>query len=182
MEDEILYDPTATPNPKPAPEHEPAIPVSPPANGTRLRDDPVLADFRETVGRLPKYVGLVGRMLKDDRVPLKAKGVVGASGAYLVSPIDLVPGLIPVYGQADDLLVLLMGIRQGLRMCPAEVADDLLATSGLTMGNFDHDLKATVRTVRWLTVKGAKAGTALAMRGGRRLKAMVDRTYQRIAG
>ena len=50
-------------------------------------------------------------MLRDDRVPVEARSALVAGGAYVISPIDLIPGFIPMLGQLDDLLVALLGLR-----------------------------------------------------------------------
>lgn len=65
----------------------------------------------ETTLLLPNLVKLIGRLLRDRRVPVKRKVVVGVVMAYLVSPIDVVPDVIPVLGQADDALLIAFAIR-----------------------------------------------------------------------
>jgi uncharacterized membrane protein YkvA (DUF1232 family) len=55
---------------------------------------------------LPDLTILLGRLLRDARVPLWEKGIAVAGVAYVLSPIDLVPALLfgPV-GLLDDLFV-----------------------------------------------------------------------------
>lgn len=48
----------------------------------------------------------------DPRVPREDKLVAGAAAAYLVSPVDLVPGVIPALGQLDDLAVGVLATRR----------------------------------------------------------------------
>src|SRR5436309_4414593 len=62
---------------------------------------------------------LVLRLLRDPRAPLTAKVIFGATVVYLLSPLDLVPDWIPVFGQADDLVVLMAGFNLFLRACPS---------------------------------------------------------------
>jgi uncharacterized membrane protein YkvA (DUF1232 family) len=54
---------------------------------------------------LPNMIKLLGRLVKDPRVPRRSKILMGGVIAYLVSPIDLLPDAIPVVGLADDLLL-----------------------------------------------------------------------------
>lgn len=61
---------------------------------------------------------LAWRLLRDHRVPMAAKLVLGATVLYLVSPLDVVPDWLPGFGQADDLMVLLAGLNLFLRACP----------------------------------------------------------------
>ena len=42
---------------------------------------------------------------------------------YVVSPIDLVPDVLPVVGVVDDLIVVPLTIRWLLARLPAEIAD-----------------------------------------------------------
>ena len=61
-------------------------------------------------------------LLRDERVPLYLKAVPFLVGIYLLSPLDLVPGFIPIVGQLDDFAVLLMGIKLFTRLVPDDVA------------------------------------------------------------
>lgn len=44
--------------------------------------------------------------------------------AYVVSPIDLVPDLIPVLGQVDDAILVPPGILMATRLMPPEALDE----------------------------------------------------------
>ncbi|MDX1468559.1 MAG: YkvA family protein, partial [Acidimicrobiia bacterium] len=59
---------------------------------------------------LPNLVKLVGRLLKDPRVPRRAKITLALAAAYVVSPIDLIPEMIPVLGWADDVVILMFAL------------------------------------------------------------------------
>lgn len=65
---------------------------------------------RDAVLMLPNLVKLVGRLLKDPRVPRRSKVALGLAAVYVASPIDLVPEFIPVIGWADDVLFMLFAI------------------------------------------------------------------------
>lgn len=108
-----------------------------------------------TVGRLPRYVRLARALVADPVVPGGRKAVLGAALAYTVSPIDLVPGIIPVAGQLDDLAVLLLGLRQALAGCPADVAEGHLAAAGLTGATLEDDLHTVQGAAGWLLGKTA---------------------------
>lgn len=54
---------------------------------------------------LPNLVLLLGRMLKDSRVPAAEKALFVAAIVYVISPIDLIPDVFPFIGQIDDLYV-----------------------------------------------------------------------------
>jgi len=132
--------------------------------------NPVMERFWVAVRRIPRYIFLGTHLVRDDRVPKKVKATIAVGGAYVISPIDLVPGLIPVAGQLDDLVVLLVALRRALKACPPEVAEENLKRAGLTMEDFDTDLRAVKDTAIWLARKGMRATSRMAATGGRRLR------------
>ncbi len=54
---------------------------------------------------LPNMVVLLGRLLKDARVPIVEKALFAAAIVYVISPIDFIPDVFPFIGQVDDLYV-----------------------------------------------------------------------------
>src|SRR5258708_1608396 len=54
---------------------------------------------------LPNLVLLMGRLIKDSRVPKAEKALLAAAIVYVISPIDLIPDFFPFIGQVDDLFV-----------------------------------------------------------------------------
>jgi uncharacterized membrane protein YkvA (DUF1232 family) len=66
---------------------------------------------RETLAVVPDLVRLVRDLIADSETPLDVRIALGAMLAYLVSPIDLVPELIPVIGQLDDVVVGVLALR-----------------------------------------------------------------------
>lgn len=137
----------------------------------RREPEPQLEQFWETVRRIPRYAVLVTTLMRDSRVPVTAKAKLGLGGAYTVSPIDLVPGIIPVAGQLDDLVVLLVTLRHVVRSCDCEVAAEHLERAGLTLDDFDRDLQVTKETAVWLAGKGIRAAGHITARGVKRLRA-----------
>ena len=55
---------------------------------------------------------------RDPRTPWSARIVAGLTAAYALSPIDLIPDVIPVLGLLDDLLIVPLGIWLALRLIP----------------------------------------------------------------
>src|SRR6266404_4248866 len=54
---------------------------------------------------LPNMVMLMGRLLRDARVPTAEKALFAAAIVYVISPIDFIPDVFPFIGQIDDLYV-----------------------------------------------------------------------------
>ena len=55
---------------------------------------------------LPNMVKLLGRLLKDARVPTAEKALFAAAIIYFVMPVDLIPDIFPFIGQVDDIYVI----------------------------------------------------------------------------
>ena len=55
---------------------------------------------------IPNLLKLLGRLIKDPRVPKEQKVILLGVIVYVASPIDLVPDWLPVLGQADDILLI----------------------------------------------------------------------------
>lgn len=63
-------------------------------------------------------------LLRDTRVPAQTKLIPLFVVIYIVSPVDLVPGFIPVLGQLDDLAVLVLGLQMFVRAAPADIVQE----------------------------------------------------------
>jgi uncharacterized membrane protein YkvA (DUF1232 family) len=70
---------------------------------------------RELALLLPNLIRLFGGLLRDGRVPLRAKIVLAVASVWLASPIDLIPDFIPIAGAADDAIVAALALRFVLR-------------------------------------------------------------------
>jgi uncharacterized membrane protein YkvA (DUF1232 family) len=70
---------------------------------------------RDAARFIPDCIVLVRRLLGDPRVPRRHKLLLGVVVGYLVLPFDLVPDFIPVAGQIDDALVVVLALRAVLR-------------------------------------------------------------------
>jgi uncharacterized membrane protein YkvA (DUF1232 family) len=55
---------------------------------------------------------------RDPGVPWHAKAVAASVAAYALSPIDLIPDVVPVLGYLDDLLIVPLGILLAVRLVP----------------------------------------------------------------
>src|SRR5205085_429583 len=62
---------------------------------------------------------------RDPRTPLAAKLVAAAVSAYALSPIDLIPDVIPVLGLLDDLLILPLGPWLAIKLIPPPLMQEV---------------------------------------------------------
>lgn len=139
-----------------------------PARPMSARDDRFpTARFGALVRRLPAYGRLAWRLARDPRLSGARRTAVAGAIAYLVSPIDLVPGIIPVAGQLDDAAVALLGLRFALRGLPLAERQAHLSAAGLVATDLDDDL-ATVRAgAAWMLRRGGRLGLRAARLLGR---------------
>ena len=93
-----------------------------PPNGRSLQGRQLMQD---AVFMMPNLVKLVARLLKDPRVPRRAKITLGIAAAYVASPIDLIPEIIPVIGWADDVLIIMFALDALIDRAGEEVVEEL---------------------------------------------------------
>ncbi len=73
------------------------------------------SDARAVAGFVPDCIVLFKRMLGDSRLPRRYRAIVVALVVYLALPFDLIPDFIPVAGQFDDAIVVVLTLRAILR-------------------------------------------------------------------
>ena len=108
-------------------------PAGPSLQPRKLVEDVVLL--------LPNIIKLVSRLLKDRRVPRRSKIILGLAAAYVASPVDLIPEIVPVIGWADDVIIMLFAIDHLIDRAGPEIIDehwdgpvDLLSLTREAMG------------------------------------------------
>lgn len=70
---------------------------------------------------LPNLVKLLGRLLKDSRVPTAEKALFAAAIVYVVSPLDLIPDIFPFIGQVDDLYMVVLTLLRLVNRTDASI-------------------------------------------------------------
>ena len=73
------------------------------------------ADARAVTGFVPDCLILFQRLLRDSRMPRRYRTMVVALLGYLALPFDVIPDFIPVAGQLDDAVVVVLTLRAILR-------------------------------------------------------------------
>lgn len=87
----------------------------------------------------PRLVRLVWRLARDPRIPARAKATLVVLGAYLVSPIDLLPDFIPGIGHLDDVVLVAFALDQIINRVPEEIVRE--------HWDGDEDVLAVVREI-----------------------------------
>jgi uncharacterized membrane protein YkvA (DUF1232 family) len=83
------------------------------------------AEAREVAAFIPDCIVLFKRLLRDPRVPRRAKLALVLLVAYLAMPFDLVPDFIPVAGQLDDAILVAVTIAYVVRTSSRIVVEEL---------------------------------------------------------
>ncbi len=77
--------------------------------------------LRDWAGALKRETLVLYYAARDPRTPWHAKLLAGMVVAYALSPIDLIPDVIPVLGYLDDVILIPIGIALALKLVPAPV-------------------------------------------------------------
>jgi uncharacterized membrane protein YkvA (DUF1232 family) len=120
--------------------------------------------------RMPAYLRLSWHLAKDPLLSKARRTAVVAAAGYIASPIDLVPGVVPLLGQLDDLAVALAALKLALDgLSPGRRRQHLEAV-GLSDADLAEDLRTLGATTAWLARSGLRV-TGRVMRAGGRVAA-----------
>ncbi len=103
--------------------------------------------FLPLAGKAPLYARLLWSLASDPRVPASRKALLGIAGAYIVSPIDLVPDWVPVLGAVDDVAVMVLAIDIFLEGLPEMLVTEKLVELGIPPSELEADLERVRRVV-----------------------------------
>jgi uncharacterized membrane protein YkvA (DUF1232 family) len=139
--------------------------------------DDLKRDLVPIIKRIPAYTKLISAFLRDPRISKRQKATLGAGLAYLASPVDFIPGVVPVLGQLDDLLATLIALNSALSHAPKEVVEPHLKDSGLSFEIVREDAATVKRIIKELSVAAARAaGRGLSKLG----RALLDKAQRSI--
>jgi uncharacterized membrane protein YkvA (DUF1232 family) len=106
-----------------------------------------LLPFLPLAGKAPLYARLLWSLASDARVPASRKALLGLAGAYIVSPLDLVPEWIPLLGAVDDVAVMVLAIDVFLEGLPEGLVAEKLVALGIPPSELEDDLARVRRVV-----------------------------------
>jgi uncharacterized membrane protein YkvA (DUF1232 family) len=66
-------------------------------------------------------VGFIRNVANDPRIPDRDRAVLLVMVGLLVSPVDLIPDWIPVFGQVDDVMILALILDYFFEVLDAEI-------------------------------------------------------------
>lgn len=137
--------------------------------GAARRGDPFPRErFGALVRRTPSYARLAWSLARDSKLAKGRRAAVLAGAAYLASPIDLGPGVVPVLGQLDDVAAVLLALRVALNGLDEDARARHLEAAGLTAADLDADLRTAGATAAWIVRRAgglAAGGARIAAKG-----------------
>jgi uncharacterized membrane protein YkvA (DUF1232 family) len=111
----------------------------------RRRKGTVLFAFRflaflPLAGRVPMYSKLIWALLKDPRVPASRKALLVAAAAYVVLGRKPFADEIPVLGQIDDMIVVVLAVEFFFDGILEDILEEKIAELGIDREAFERDL------------------------------------------
>ena len=76
---------------------------------------------REASHQLRRDAHMLWIAARDSRTPFVAKAIAGLVAAYALSPIDLIPDFVPIFGMLDELVIVPLGLAVAIRLVPADL-------------------------------------------------------------
>ena len=133
-----------------------------------MADDPFPSEaFGGLVRRMPRYGRLALALGRDPTIAKARRAAVLAGAVYLISPVDLVPGIVPVLGQLDDLLVVLLALKVALGGLEPTRRRRHLAAVGLAEDDLAADVRTVGSTTAWIGRRGVRLGVRATTVGAR---------------
>ena len=80
-------------------------------------------DLKARAKKLKTDIPVLFLALKDKDTPMIAKIFAGITVVYALSPVDLVPDFIPVFGYLDDVILLPMLVALTIKFIPQDVLE-----------------------------------------------------------
>ncbi|HQA07283.1 MAG TPA: DUF1232 domain-containing protein [Syntrophomonadaceae bacterium] len=68
--------------------------------------------LQEALLLIPNFLKLLYRLLKDQSVSTADKALLAATVAYVLSPLDFIPDMVPFLGQVDDMLLVALVLKR----------------------------------------------------------------------
>ncbi len=113
---------------------------------------PLPSRFRDAVRALKRDAVAVYLAARDPRTPWAARLLAAAVAAYALSPIDLIPDVIPVLGLLDDLVLVPLGVALVVRLVPPAVMADARARAAVLADRPVSRIAAAVIVGVWIAL------------------------------
>lgn len=105
--------------------------------------------LNSTMMLIPNFLKLLFRLFKDSRVPMAEKAMLIGTMIYVISPLDLIPDVIPFIGQVDDLYLVALVLLRLL----ARTDDDVIREHWEGRGDLTSVVDKIVRAAQYVLPK-----------------------------
>ena len=112
----------------------------------------LIGSLKERAKKLKRYTLIVYYAARDPRTPLSVRVIALLVAAYALSPIDLIPDFIPVFGYLDDLVLVPLGVALVVRILPEPVLAAAREQAQNAADRPTSKAAATVIVAIWLLV------------------------------
>jgi uncharacterized membrane protein YkvA (DUF1232 family) len=109
--------------------------------------------LKDALMLIPNFLKLLVRLFKDSRVPAAEKAMVAGAVVYVVSPLDVLPDLIPFIGQVDDIYLVSLTLLRLL----SRSGDDVIREHWEGAGDLASVVNTIVRAARYVLPKRVQA-------------------------
>jgi uncharacterized membrane protein YkvA (DUF1232 family) len=105
--------------------------------------------LKDALMLIPNFLKLLVRLFKDSRVPTTEKALLAGAIVYVISPIDVIPDLIPFIGQVDDIYLVSLTLLRLL----SRSGEDVLRQHWDGAGDLASVVDNIVRAARYVLPK-----------------------------
>jgi uncharacterized membrane protein YkvA (DUF1232 family) len=99
----------------------PSPPESDRRRASRERRERARQQLAQALLALPNLAKLIGRLAVSPKVPAREKAILAATIAYLASPLDLIPDVIPIIGEVDDIFLVALVLQRFINVAGEEL-------------------------------------------------------------
>lgn len=107
---------------------------------------------REASRRLRRDAHMLWIAARDSRTPFVAKAIAGLVAAYALSPIDLIPDFVPIFGMLDELVIVPLGLAVAIRLVPADLLAEFREQADRAVERPVSRLGAILTLGLWVTI------------------------------
>jgi uncharacterized membrane protein YkvA (DUF1232 family) len=122
--------------------------------GAKL-DGMALERWKAKAGRLKQEARALYAACRDPRTPWYARALGIGVLAYALSPIDLIPDVVPVLGYLDDAILVPLGILAVVALMPKDVMAECRARAEAAAARPVSRAGAVFILAVWLALAGA---------------------------
>jgi len=116
-----------------------------------------MSSWKDRARALRRDVHAIYLAARDPRTPWLAKALAVCVAAYALSPIDLIPDVIPVLGLLDDIILVPLGILLVVKLIPGDVMADARERATEAAEKPVSWMAAVVIVAMWIAAMGLVA-------------------------